>query len=122
MVEEYIKLYAERSDNWLAEDLGTTDMTVKAQRDELEQAGQVPKLGTSRGKDGKAKTPAHHRGVLLSAGFRPPWGRCKQGRRPQALGILRLAPSSSFRQVADRRWRPARHAAHRILGGQSRNR
>ena len=55
VVAEYIKLYAERSDNWIAEDLGVSENTVRGQRDELEATSQVEKLGKLQGKDGKER-------------------------------------------------------------------
>lgn len=53
VIEEYIKLYAERSDNWIAEDLGLHNETVTAKREELEEKGQLTETVSLQGKDGK---------------------------------------------------------------------
>lgn len=53
VVAEYIKLFSERSDNWIAEDLGVHNETVTSKREELEESGQVTETVTLKGKDGK---------------------------------------------------------------------
>ncbi len=53
VIEEYIKLYSERSDNWIAEDLGVNDETVTAKRQGLEEAGQLTETVSLKGKDGR---------------------------------------------------------------------
>lgn len=55
VVEEYIKLYPDRSNNWIAEDLGVSENTVRDRRQDMESTSQLEKLDTLKGKDGKER-------------------------------------------------------------------
>jgi DNA modification methylase len=54
-VERMLSLHPERSDNWLAQDLGVSDHTVRSVREELESTSQIAKLDRLLGKDGKER-------------------------------------------------------------------
>lgn len=53
VIEVMLKLHPERADNWIAEDVGASDHTVRAIREELETASQIAKLDKVWGRDGK---------------------------------------------------------------------
>ncbi len=53
VIEEYIKLYSERSDNWIAEDLGVDNETVEKTRTELENKGALAVSANAKTKDGR---------------------------------------------------------------------
>jgi len=48
-----LKRHTERSDNWIGEDCGISDKTVRIIREELEASFGIPKLTKLKGKDGK---------------------------------------------------------------------
>lgn len=76
-VKAGIKMYPERSDNWLAEDLGVSKNTIAEQREELEATCQIDKLEKTKGKDGETQS-AHK------------------------TGVARATPESDFREVTVR--------------------
>jgi len=49
----YLKRYPERSDSWIAEDVGVSDKTVAEVRKELEKSKLIPKLKQLKTKSGK---------------------------------------------------------------------
>jgi len=49
----YLKRYPERSDRWIAEDVGIDHKTAREIREELESVGEIPQLNEFVGKDGK---------------------------------------------------------------------
>jgi len=49
----WLKHFPRRSNNWIAEDIGVSDMTVEAKRQEMESASQIRKVDSVEGKDGK---------------------------------------------------------------------
>lgn len=52
-VERKIKLHPERANNWIAQDMGVSENTVKKYREELEAGSQIANLNYFVGKDGK---------------------------------------------------------------------
>ncbi|MAG85861.1 MAG: hypothetical protein CMB97_00385, partial [Flavobacteriaceae bacterium] len=52
-IKRMLILHPERANNWIAEELGVSDMTVKKYREELESASQIGKVDEFLGKDGK---------------------------------------------------------------------
>jgi DNA modification methylase len=54
-VERMLKLHPQRSDNWIAQDLGVSDHTVRVVREELEATSQIAKLDRLVGRDGKER-------------------------------------------------------------------
>jgi len=61
-VDAWLKIHPERSDNWIAEDLGVSKNTVAARRGHLERTCQIDKLTELVGRDGKTRprTQARH--------------------------------------------------------------
>jgi len=49
----YLRRYPERSDSWIAEDVGLSDKTVAEVRRELEEEGSIPELDQFKTKDGR---------------------------------------------------------------------
>lgn len=52
-VERMLTLHPERSDRWIAEDMGVDHKSVRTYREELESVGEIPQLNNFVGKDGK---------------------------------------------------------------------
>ena len=52
-VERMLMLHTERSDRWIAEDMGVSKNTVAKYREELEAGGQIDQVEKFIGKDGK---------------------------------------------------------------------
>lgn len=52
-VERMLKLHTERANNWIAQDMGVSENTVKKYRGELESGSQIATLEKFIGKDGK---------------------------------------------------------------------
>ena len=52
-IEAWLKIHTEWADNWIAEDLGVNNETVKSRREHLESACGFRKLDKLLGKDGK---------------------------------------------------------------------
>jgi ribosomal protein S27AE len=74
VIEEYIKLYSERSDNWLAEDLGVSENTVRDRRQDMESTSQVEKLDTLKDKPERRRIEATycpHCGGWVEVRLRP---------------------------------------------------
>lgn len=53
VIAEFLKLHSERSNNWIAEDLGASDTTIDKIRRELIERSQIKNVNTLLGKDGK---------------------------------------------------------------------
>jgi ParB-like chromosome segregation protein Spo0J len=54
-VERMLKLHPERSDRWIAEDMGVDHKSVRIYREELESTGEIPQLNKLTGKDRKER-------------------------------------------------------------------
>ena len=52
--EGMLKRFTERSNNWIAEDVGLSDTTISKMREQLETASQIGKLEVLIGRDGKS--------------------------------------------------------------------
>ncbi len=55
VIEVMLKLHPERADNWIAQDVGVSDHTVRAIREELESTSQIARLDELQGHDGKVR-------------------------------------------------------------------
>lgn len=64
-------MYPERSDRWLAEDLGVDNETVTSKREELEEKGELAETASSLGKDGKGRPRRQPKPSKTEAGFKP---------------------------------------------------
>jgi len=53
VIEQFIKLHPERSNSWIASDVGARDVTIESARARLESASQIETLAELLGKDGK---------------------------------------------------------------------
>lgn len=54
-VERMLMLHPERANNWIAQDMGVSENTVKRYREELESTSQIAKLNSFIGEDGKER-------------------------------------------------------------------
>lgn len=61
VIAEMLKLYPEKSNNQHAKEIGVSDMTVKAVRQELEATSQIRKLDKTVGADGRERTTTPRR-------------------------------------------------------------
>jgi ParB/RepB/Spo0J family partition protein len=55
IIEYWLANYTGRSNNWIASDLGVSDMTVEKKRQEMESTSQIRKLDKLEGKDGRVR-------------------------------------------------------------------
>lgn len=94
VIEVMLKLHPERADNWIAEDVGISDHTVRAVREELESISQIAKCSTLQTKDGR-KYPREQAQPAKATEVDPWEGKIFQG---DTLDILKkdIIPNASI--------------------------